>query len=65
MGTGDGAGVDQVSRQFGVVSPVRRRLIKSTMASLIMASEIVHLGTLDFVAGKENVIFLGPKIIRG
>jgi DNA replication protein DnaC len=21
---------------------------------------IAHLGTLDFVAGKENVIFLGP-----
>jgi DNA replication protein DnaC len=25
---------------------------------------IAHLGTLDFVAGKENVIFLGPPVIR-
>jgi DNA replication protein DnaC len=26
---------------------------------------IAHLGTLDFVAGKENVIFLGPPVIHG
>lgn len=26
---------------------------------------IAHLGTLDFVAAKENVIFLGPLVIDG
>jgi DNA replication protein DnaC len=26
---------------------------------------ISHLGTLDFVAGKENVVFLGPPVIVG
>ena len=26
---------------------------------------IAHLGTLDFVTGKENVIFLGPGVISG
>ncbi|MEV5944557.1 ATP-binding protein [Streptomyces sp. NPDC051994] len=26
---------------------------------------IAHLGTLDFVVGKENVIFLGPPVING
>ncbi|MFD9226141.1 ATP-binding protein [Streptomyces sp. NPDC060064] len=26
---------------------------------------ISHLGTLDFVVGKENVIFLGPPVING
>src|SRR5438094_5261693 len=25
---------------------------------------IAHLGTLDFVVGKENVVFLGPPVIR-
>lgn len=26
---------------------------------------IAHLGTLDFVVGKENVVFLGPPVIHG
>jgi DNA replication protein DnaC len=26
---------------------------------------IAHLGTLDFVVGKENVVFLGPSVIGG
>ncbi|MEO3939200.1 ATP-binding protein [Dermatophilaceae bacterium Soc4.6] len=26
---------------------------------------IAHLGTLDFITGKENVVFLGPAVIRG
>jgi DNA replication protein DnaC len=26
---------------------------------------IAHLGTLDFVTAKDNVIFLGPPVIRG
>ncbi|WP_328665296.1 ATP-binding protein [Streptomyces sp. NBC_00322] len=26
---------------------------------------ISHLGTLDFVVGKENVIFLVPSVING
>jgi hypothetical protein len=26
---------------------------------------MAHLGTLDFVAAKENVIYLGPPGIRG
>jgi hypothetical protein len=26
---------------------------------------IAHLGTLDFVAAKENVVFLGPPVING
>ena len=26
---------------------------------------IAHLGTLDFVTAKENVIFLGPVVIHG
>jgi DNA replication protein DnaC len=26
---------------------------------------IAHLGTLDFVTGKENVVFLGPPVIAG
>jgi hypothetical protein len=25
---------------------------------------VAHLGTLDFVAGKENVVFLGPPVIN-
>jgi DNA replication protein DnaC len=25
--------------------------------------QIAHLGTLDFVTGKENVVFLGPPVI--
>jgi len=25
---------------------------------------IAHVGTLDFVAGRENVVFLGPPVIR-
>jgi DNA replication protein DnaC len=26
---------------------------------------LAHLGTLDFVVGKENVVFLGPGVICG
>ena len=26
---------------------------------------IAHLGTLDFVAARENVVFLGPPVING
>jgi DNA replication protein DnaC len=26
---------------------------------------IAHLGTLDFIAGKDNVVFLGPPVING
>jgi DNA replication protein DnaC len=26
---------------------------------------LAHLGTLDFVVGKENVVFLGPPVING
>lgn len=26
---------------------------------------IAHLGTLDFVTGRENVVFLGPPVIEG
>ena len=26
---------------------------------------IAHLGTLDFVTAKDNVVFLGPPVIRG
>lgn len=26
---------------------------------------IAHLGTLDFVTGRENVVFLGPTVIEG
>ncbi|MFD0507986.1 hypothetical protein ACFQ0G_44865 [Streptomyces chiangmaiensis] len=26
---------------------------------------IAHLGTLDFVVGKENVVFLGSGVIHG
>lgn len=26
---------------------------------------IAHLGTLDFIVGKENVVFLGPPVIPG
>ena len=26
---------------------------------------IAHLGTLDFVTGKDNVVFLGPGVIHG
>ena len=27
--------------------------------------QIAHLGTLDFIAAKQNVIFLGPPVING
>jgi DNA replication protein DnaC len=27
--------------------------------------QLAHLGTLDFIAGKENVVFLGPPVIHG
>jgi DNA replication protein DnaC len=27
--------------------------------------QIAHLGTLDFITGRENVIFLGPGVIHG
>ena len=26
---------------------------------------LAHLGTLDFIAGRENVVFLGPPVING
>lgn len=31
----------------------------------VKRESISHLGTLDFVVGKENVIFLGPSVING
>lgn len=27
--------------------------------------QIAHLGTLDFVTGKQNIVFLGPPVIPG
>ncbi|WP_322973300.1 ATP-binding protein [Actinacidiphila soli] len=27
--------------------------------------QLAHLGTLDFIAGKENAVFLGPTVIAG
>lgn len=27
--------------------------------------QLAHLGTLDFIEGRENVVFLGPPVING
>jgi DNA replication protein DnaC len=31
----------------------------------ITRPQAAHLGTLDFIAAKENVVFLGPTVIAG
>jgi DNA replication protein DnaC len=34
-------------------------------ARALKRDTIAHLGTLDFVTARENVVFLGPAVIRG
>ncbi|MDQ0765427.1 ATP-binding protein [Streptomyces canus] len=31
----------------------------------ITRQQLAHLGTLDFIAAKENAVFLGPAVING
>ena len=40
--------------------PARKSLDDFDYASSIKRDQIAHLGTLDFITAKENVIFLGP-----
>ena len=42
--------------------PARKawRSSTSTTPAALKRDPIAHLGTLDFVTGKENVVFLGP-----
>jgi DNA replication protein DnaC len=47
--------------------PVRKSLEEFDFdhARGLKRDTIAHLGTLDFVTGKENVVFLGPPVIAG
>ena len=40
-------------------------LFRSDHARGLRRDLVAHLGTLDFVTGKENIVFLGPPVIHG
>ena len=45
--------------------PVAGRLLRGRAARMPSRGLLAHLGTLDFVGARENVVFLGPPVIHG
>jgi DNA replication protein DnaC len=62
-----GASSNSATATYPARFPARKSLEESGFdhARGLKRDTIAHLGTLDFITAKENVIFLGPPVIHG